>query len=221
MTAVKRPAAPVKAAPVKAAPVKAANVKSAPTLSDDSFKKELAALIPQLRAFARSLAGNPDLADDLVQDTMLKAWKNRHQYTPGPSTMRSWTFVILRNNFLSLKRRDKFVGEYDELAAERKLTINAAQNDQIHLSDLQRALFQLPLDQREALILIGAGGLSYEEAAEICGCAMGTIKSRVSRGRSRLQEILENEVITQDRQDAVAPSDAFGSIMSEVEQLTK
>ena len=88
-------------------------------LDDASFKQELAAMLPHLRAFGRSLTGNADLADDLVQETMLKAWKARARYIPGPSSMKSWAFVILRNCFLSQMRRKKFTADYDELAAER------------------------------------------------------------------------------------------------------
>lgn len=138
-------------------------------------------MLPHLRAFGRSLTGNADLADDLVQETMLKAWKARASYIPGPSSMKSWAFVILRNCFLSQMRRKKFTADYDELAAERLLVAPDDQDDSLHLSDVQRALMMLPVDQREALILIGAGQLSYEEGADICGVAVGTMKSRVSR----------------------------------------
>ena len=135
------------------------DTQNEPALDDAAFKNELSSLIPQLRAFGRSLSGNPDLADDLVQDTMLKAWKSRHQYRPQNSSMRSWAFVILRNSFLSQMRRKKFVGDYDEQKAERMLVTNDEQSHHLHLSDMQRALMELPVDQREALILVGAGGL--------------------------------------------------------------
>lgn len=134
-------------------------------------------MLPHLRAFGRSLTGNADLADDLVQETMLKAWKARASYIPGPSSMKSWAFVILRNCFLSQMRRKKFTADYDELAAERLLVAPDDQDDSLHLSDVQRALMMLPVDQREALILIGAGQLSYEEGADICGVAVGTMKA--------------------------------------------
>ncbi len=189
-------------------------------LDDASFKQELAAMLPHLRAFGRSLTGNADLADDLVQETMLKAWKARASYIPGPASMKSWAFVILRNCFLSQMRRKKFTAEYDELAAERLLVAPDDQADSLHLADVQRALLMLPVDQREALILIGAGQLSYEEGAEICGCAVGTMKSRVSRARSALQTILEGGEMPLRSDDPLTPNDAFATIMGDVDKLS-
>jgi RNA polymerase sigma-70 factor, ECF subfamily len=186
---------------------------------DAAFKTELASLIPHLRAFGRSLCGNPDLADDLVQETMLKAWNARGQYQPGTS-MKSWAFVILRNSFLSQMRRNKFHGEYDELTAERVLVHKDEQSDHLHLGDLQRALLQLPLQQREALILIGAGGMTYEEAAAICDCAVGTMKSRVSRARTALEDIINSGQLDKSRSQSPAPSDALADIMQSVEDIT-
>ncbi|MBL9069128.1 MAG: sigma-70 family RNA polymerase sigma factor [Sphingopyxis sp.] len=177
-------------------------------------------MLPHLRAFGRSLTGNADLADDLVQETMLKAWKARASYIPGPASMKSWAFVILRNCFLSQMRRKKFTAEYDELAAERLLVAPDDQTDSLHLADVQRALLMLPVDQREALILIGAGQLSYEEGAEICGCAVGTMKSRVSRARAALHAILDGSDMPLRSTDPLAPSDAFASIMGNVDRLT-
>lgn len=104
--------------------------------------------------------------------------------------MRAWTFIILRNLFLSQMRRARFRGEWDEITANRILAAPASQDRHIELGDLQRALLHLPQPQREALILVGAGGFSYEEAAEICDCAVGTIKSRVARGRVALDTLL-------------------------------
>lgn len=156
-----------------------------------NFKQELIEAIPHLRAFGRSLSGNADVADDLVQDTMVKAWAARERFKPGTS-MRAWTFVILRNTFFSNMRRNKFKGNYDELVAERILSSPAPQEDPIHLSDVQRALQELSFEQREAIILVGAGGYSYADAAEISGCALGTMKSRVSRARTALEAVLED-----------------------------
>lgn len=155
------------------------------------FKRDLTAVVPHLRAFARGLCGRPDLADDLVQETLLKAWAAQDRFEPGTS-MRAWTFVILRNAYLTDMRRNRFRGEYDEGVAERILTAPAGQEEPIHLSDLHRALLTLPAERREALLLVGAGGFSYEEAAAICGCAVGTIKSRVGRARAALSEMLAN-----------------------------
>jgi len=154
------------------------------------FKRELTEVIPHLRAFARGLCGRADMADDLVQEALLKAWAARERFEPGTS-MRAWTFVILRNAYLTDMRRNRFRGEYDENVAERILTHPADQEEPLHLSDLHRALLTLPPERREALLLVGAGGFSYEEAAEICGCAVGTIKSRVGRARAALSKMLE------------------------------
>jgi RNA polymerase sigma-70 factor, ECF subfamily len=189
-------------------------------VDDAVFKDELASLIPHLRAFGRNLCGNPDLADDLVQETMLKAWKARGQYQPGTS-MKSWAFVILRNSFLSQMRRNKFHGEYDELVADRILVHNDEQSDHLYLGDLQRALLQLPLQQREALILIGAGGLSYEEAAAICECAIGTMKSRVSRARDSLADIIESGQLDKSRSQSLTPSEALRDIMQSVDEIAQ
>ncbi len=131
------------------------------------------------------------MADDLVQEALLKAWAARDRFEPGTS-LRAWTFVILRNVYLTDMRRNRFRGEYDEGVAERILIAPAGQEEPIHLSDMHRALLTLPAERREALLLVGAGGFSYEEAAEICGCAVGTIKSRVGRARATLSSMLED-----------------------------
>ncbi|WP_238474135.1 sigma-70 family RNA polymerase sigma factor [Altericroceibacterium spongiae] len=156
-----------------------------------SFKRELTEVVPHLRAFARGLCGRPDMADDLVQETLLKAWAAQDRFEPGTS-MRAWTFVILRNAYLTDMRRNRFRGEYDETVAERILTAPAGQEEPLHLSDMHRALLTLPPERREALLLVGAGGFSYEEAANICGCAVGTIKSRVGRARAALTSMIED-----------------------------
>lgn len=158
------------------------------------FKRELTEVVPHLRAFARGLCGRPDMADDLVQEALLKAWAAQERFEPGTS-MRAWTFVILRNAYLTDMRRNRFRGEYDEGVAERILTAPAGQEEPIHLSDLHRALLTLPAERREALLLVGAGGFSYEEAANICGCAVGTIKSRVGRARATLSSMMDEGAI--------------------------
>jgi len=189
------------------------------SLSDSEFKALLGGVIPHLRAYGRSLSGNPDLADDLTQDTMVKAWASRERFERGTS-IKAWTFVILRNTFLSQMRRNKFHGEYDEVAVERTLSTPAGQEEASEMADLQRALMELPQDQREALILVGAGGLSYEEAAQICDCALGTMKSRVSRARAALEEIMASGQFSQKRADAPAASEAIDAIMDSVETIT-
>lgn len=150
---------------------------------------DLLAVIPSLRAFAVSLCGNLDRADDLVQETLVKAWGNIGTFVEG-TNLRAWLFTILRNIYYSeyRKRRREVADPEGTFAA--KLAAAPAQNGHMDLLDFRAALQQLPSDQREALILIGASGLSYEEAAGVCGCAIGTMKSRVNRARSRLAEIL-------------------------------
>lgn len=189
-------------------------------LSDEQFKTELAQVIPHLRAFGRSLSGNRDLTDDLVQETLLKAWAARNRFQAG-TNMRAWTFIILRNLFLSQMRRARFRGEWDEVTASRILAAPASQDRHIELNDLQRALLHLPQPQREALILVGAGGFSYEEAADICACAVGTIKSRVARGRVALENLLSEGRLPSRREHVRAPNrTALQEIMGQVDDLT-
>lgn len=184
-------------------------------LEQEDFRTELEALVPQLRAFARSLCGKRDVADDLVQDALLKAWAARDRYQPG-TNMRAWVFIILRNVFLSQKRRERFKGEWNQEIADRTLCTPANQEKQLQLADLQRALTTLPPAQREALILVGAGGLAYEEAAEICGCAVGTVKSRVARARAALTALMSADACP-PRVAATMPADRAGdSILGEI-----
>lgn len=190
-------------------------------LSDPEFKEQLAQVIPHLRAFGRSLSGSRDLADDLVQETLLKAWAARKRFQAG-TNMRAWTFIILRNLFLSQMRRARFKGEWDELTASKLLAAPASQDRHVELGDMQRALMHLPQPQREALILVGAGGFAYEEAAEICGCAVGTIKSRVARGRVALEQLLSGGKLPSRRQHKTDPNtSALAQIMGEVDDLSK
>ena len=189
-------------------------------LSDPDFKEQLATVIPHLRAFGRSLSGSRDLADDLVQETLLKAWAARKRFQAG-TNMRAWTFIILRNLFLSQMRRARFKGEWDEITASKILFAPASQDRHIELGDMQRALMHLPQPQREALILVGAGGFAYEEAADICGCAVGTIKSRVARGRVALESLLSGGKMPSRRQHKSDPTrSALQSIMHEVDELS-
>lgn len=200
-------------------PVIAPDADDRPQLSDSEFKKQLTVIVPHLRAFARSLSGNRDLADDLVQETMLKAWAARSRFQAG-TNMRAWTFIILRNHYLSQVRRNRFRGEWDDLTADRILAAPASQDRHIDLTDLQRALQELPQPQREALILVGAGGFAYEEAAEICGVAVGTIKSRVARGRTALESILDQGALPSRASHATNGEGALSEIMDEVDRIS-
>jgi RNA polymerase sigma-70 factor (ECF subfamily) len=153
------------------------------------LKSDLLAAIPNLRAFAVSLCGNPDRADDLVQETLVKAWSNLGSFVEG-TNMPAWLFTILRNIYYSeyRKRRREVADSEGTIAA--RLATAPAQNGHMDFLDFREALQKLPADQREALVLIGASGMSYEEAAGICNCAVGTMKSRVNRARNRLIELL-------------------------------
>jgi RNA polymerase sigma-70 factor (ECF subfamily) len=155
-----------------------------------SWRDDVVELIPALRAFAWSLCHNGSDADDLVQDTLIKAWSNREKFEPG-TNLRAWLFTILRNTYYSavVRRRREVRDETGEYA--NTLKTPATQDWSMAMQALQAALQKLPDEHREALILVGAAGLSYEEAAEICGCALGTIKSRVNRARARLLKIME------------------------------
>ena len=190
-------------------------------LPDDEFKEQLAQVIPHLRAFGRSLSGSRDTADDLVQETLLKAWAARKRFQAG-TNMRAWTFIILRNLFLSQMRRARFKGEWDDVTAAKILAAPASQDRHVELGDMQRALLHLPQPQREALILVGAGGFAYEEAAEICGCAVGTIKSRVARGRVALEALMSGGKLPSRRQHMSDPNkSALQEIMGEVDELSR
>ena len=144
----------------------------------------------------------------------------RKRYQAG-TNMRAWLFVILRNQFLSQMRRSRFKGEWDEGVAERTLSTPAHQDHQMQLSDLQRALMRLPAAQREALILVGAGGFSYEEAASICDCAIGTVKSRVARARVALDEMISSGQLPGRSESRLSVDDTTAAIMSEMDKLTQ
>jgi RNA polymerase sigma-70 factor, ECF subfamily len=155
----------------------------------DDFRDGLLAALPSLRSFGLSLTYSATRADDLVQETILRAWQNRHRFQPG-TNLHAWLFTILRNLFYSEQRkRTREVPDEDGSNAARMAT-PPSQGHRLDVEDLKSGLAKLPADQREALILIGAEGLSYEEAAKICGVAVGTIKSRVNRARNKLVQIL-------------------------------
>ncbi|AXS42533.1 sigma-70 family RNA polymerase sigma factor [Breoghania sp. L-A4] len=156
------------------------------------MRAEFIACIPSLRAFAASLVGVGDRADDLVQEALMKGWANLDSFTEG-TNVRAWLFTILRNAFYSSYRKNKREVQDVDGAYSSRLAEHPAQDGHLDLADFRRALETLPSDQREALILVGASGFSYIEAAEICGCAVGTVKSRVNRARVRLAELLTVE----------------------------
>ena len=181
------------------------------------FKADLLSLIPFLRAFARSLCGNYDAADDLAQETLVRAWQSRDTFAPG-TNLKAWLFTILRNQYYSDRRRAWRQVAWDQEAAELVPGTSQDQNWTADLSDTARALRRLPDEQREALILVGAGGFSYQEAAEIARCNIGTVKSRVARARKALMAILE-------KQDGLPPSkrpdegESARDILAELDRL--
>ncbi len=157
-----------------------------------SVKDAMLAAVPSLRAFAISLSGNIDRADDLVQETLLRAIANIDSFQPG-TNMSAWMFTILRNLFRSeYRKRRREVEDTDGSYAE-SLKSHPEQASRLEFQEFRTALAKLPPDQREALVLVGASGFSYEEAAAICECAVGTIKSRVNRARTRLADLLAIE----------------------------
>lgn len=153
------------------------------------FESELLDTIPFLRAFARTLCHDTEQAEDLAQEALMKAWQCRDQFQAG-TNLRAWLATILRNRFYSLGRRRKWQADYDQEIIERTLVAPDDPDAIVELEDVRRALNLLPDFQREALILVGAGGMSYEEVAQIAGCPLGTVKSRVRRARDELQSIL-------------------------------
>lgn len=165
---------------------------SAPKLPNS----EIVELIPALRAFARTFYRDANDADDLVQETLMKGLAHLHQFQAGTS-MKSWLFTIMRNTFytkIKIAKREA-PGSADCVSA--KPVVNATQEWSARGLEIHNAIQQLPEQQREVMMLIGVLGMSYEEAAEICNCAMGTIKSRLNRARLRLlAELGENSVLS-------------------------
>ena len=152
-------------------------------------KDELVDHLPALRSFALSLTRNSATADDMVQDTVVKAWTNIDKFKPG-TNLRAWLFTILRNNYYSSRRKlNREVADVDGVFTET-LSVKPDHDGRMQLADFKVAFETLPDEQREALILVGASGFSYEEAAEMCGVAIGTIKSRTNRARAQLAEML-------------------------------
>ncbi len=163
-------------------------------------RDDLLAAIPKLRAFAISLCGRSARADDLVQETLTRAWANIASFEPG-SNMVAWLYTILRNEFYSeFRKLRREVADTDGHYAAR-LASRPTQEGHMQFQDFRIALAKLAHDHREALILVGASGLSYEEAAKICGCAIGTMKSRVNRARARLGELLQEPIDTRSGRD--------------------
>lgn len=195
------------------------DTETLPRASED-FREELTALIPQIRAFARNLCGNAAMADDIAQEALLKAWKSRESYREG-TNLRAWVFTILRNHFYSQQRRAWRSQPLDQEVAESTLQATDDPSAPLEILALRNALHQLPPEQREAVILVGAGGLSYEEVAQICGCAVGTVKSRVSRARTALESMLNDGSAGFNDDENARAGQAVADIMAQAEQIQK
>ena len=162
-----------------------------------SLRDSLVAEMGSLRAFGVSLCGDKERADDLVQETLFKAWNHLDSFKEG-TNLKAWLFTILRNTYFSERRKRRREVEDADGTYAARLAAQPAQHGHMDMQDFRAALVRLPDDQREALVLVGAAGFSYEEAAEICGCAVGTIKSRVNRARNRLAGMLGLEELESD-----------------------
>src|SRR5918997_2415248 len=157
---------------------------------EDTLRDQMLAAVPSLRAFAISLTGNRDRADDLVQDTLMRAWANIDRFERG-TNLEAWLFTILRNLFHTEYRKRRREVEDSDGSYAAKLRTQPDQQTHLDYEDFRTALTKLPPDQREALLLVGAQGMSYEEAAQVTGVAVGTIKSRVNRARDILASLLD------------------------------
>jgi RNA polymerase sigma-70 factor (ECF subfamily) len=157
---------------------------------EDVLRDQMLAAVPSLRAFAISLTGNRDRADDLVQDTLMRAWANLERFERG-TNLEAWLFTILRNRFHSEYRSRKREVEDADGSYAARLKVQPEQGARLDFEDFRTALTKVPPDQREALLLVGAQGMSYEEAAQVTGVPVGTVKSRVNRARNRLAELLD------------------------------
>ena len=163
------------------------------TRPEPTIRDALLSAVPSLRAFAISLSGQADRADDLVQETLMRALAHIDSFTPG-TNLNAWLFTILRNQFHTEYRKRRREVEDGDGAYAARLTTLPDQGARLDVQDFRKALDVLPADQREALLLVGASGFSYEEAAQICGCAVGTIKSRINRARTRLGQLLHHDL---------------------------
>ncbi len=168
------------------------NAELQPACGGSQFASELTTLIPHLRAFSRKLCGGQAMAEDMAQETLMRAWRARDHFEPG-TNLKAWLFTILRNEINSHARRAWRETHWDTEKGERIATAPNEQGWSVELFDAARALRGLPRHQREAVLVVGAGGFSHEDSAKICGVAAGTVKSRVARGRAALRKALDGD----------------------------
>jgi RNA polymerase sigma-70 factor, ECF subfamily len=164
-------------------------IRARTELIDQAFVNGVLASVTSLRAFAISLTRDAEKAEDLVQETVLRAIRKQEQFVAG-TNIQAWLFTILRNQFCSDHRKSLREVEDGDGSYAATMIAPPDQDDRIMIHDLEAALHKLPEGQREAILLVGADGLSYEEAAQVLGCAVGTVKSRVNRARSCLAELM-------------------------------
>lgn len=184
---------------------------------ETDFREQLLDLIPAMRAFARSLCHNRDEADDLAQDALYRALHAWRSFQEG-TNLKAWVFTILRNRFYSTRRTAGRETSLDPEFAERTLVFSDDPYARFELDVVRRGLRQLPEEQREAILLICAAGLTYEAAAEISGVPIGTVKSRLSRGRASLSALVVSGDVGAD--DSERPSRAFDNILGQAAALT-
>lgn len=188
---------------VAAPPRKCARSDAAKKKLDAAFERELIAVLPYLLNFSRRLCGKLEFAEDIAQETLIKAWRARDRFEPG-TNLRAWLFTILRHEFYSHQRRAWRQASWDEDFSESIPAPADEQSWAMDLSDCTRALGQLPTGQRETLLLVGAGGFSYEDAASLLQSPVGTLKSRLARGRSNLTKLLTSDQPLRSRSEARA-----------------
>ena len=175
---------------------------------------ELVSLLPQMKAFARSLCHDPVQADDLTQEAFVRAWRQRDKFMPG-TNMRAWVFTIIRNLFFTEFNRSRRVSQLDPKFAEDTLVAISNPTASLELADLRRAMQDLSFEHRQALNLVSISGLTYYEAALICHCAEGTMKSRISRAREALAALMAKGAFKGKRQ---APASAMDSILADAQR---
>ncbi|MEL6859720.1 MAG: sigma-70 family RNA polymerase sigma factor [Pseudomonadota bacterium] len=187
------------------------------------FAKELEKLLPHARAYARMLSGDRELADDIVQNACLKAWNARKSYDPAKGSFKAWMFSITRNEFLQHLRKTKRTECYDPSDLENILTTDCNLAHKTECSEAIRQLFALSPEQRDVFILVVAAGYSYEEAAGICGCSIGTIKSRINRARAKLVSGIEaiSPALDDEYDPANMPIQSIPDLIDYVEDLVR
>lgn len=169
---------------------------------DEAFRAEMLKVMPRLQAFARVLTRNREAAEDLLQDTIVRALRAHRSFEPG-SNMLAWLCTILRNQHISGLRRRRHEAMPIEDLPDSAASVGPTQYDAIAIGEIRRALLKLSPEHREVLLMVAAAGLSYGEAAEICGCAVGTVKSRVNRARNELRRLLQSGGLEDEPVDLV------------------